>query len=103
MHEHVLVLITCGDRDEAVGIARRLVAERYAAGAQVIPIASVYRWQGDVIEDDEQLVLVKTRRERFDQIESLVAEMHSYEVPPVLMLAIDDASAPYLAWIDENV
>ncbi len=103
MNAHALVLITCGDLAEARGIAKQLVESGLAAGAQILPIESIYRWRGEIIEDQEWLMLVKTRRERFEAIESTVTEMHSYEVPPVLMIEMDDASHPYLAWIDESV
>ena len=89
--------------EEAGAIARRLVEAGLAAGAQILPIDSIYRWQADIVEDSEWLMLVKTRQERFRAIESVVNEMHSYEVPPILMIEMDDASEPYLAWIDGNV
>ena len=103
MDEHALVLITCGDPAGAKGIARHLVESGLAAGTQIIPIESIYRWEGEVVEDQEWLMLVKTRRDRFEAIESVVNEMHSYEVPPVLLFEIDQAGHPYLAWIDESV
>jgi periplasmic divalent cation tolerance protein len=103
MTEHALVLITCGDREEARAIARRLVEEGAAAGVQLLPIDSVYRWQGDVVEDDEWLLIGKTRRDRFESITGVVEEVHSYQVPPILMVAMDDASRPYLDWIDQSV
>jgi periplasmic divalent cation tolerance protein len=102
MDGHALVLITCGDLGEARVVARRLVVERLAAGTQMLPIDSIYRWQGEVVEDTEVLVLAKTKRDRFDEIEALVDGLHSYEVPPIVMLEMDVASSPYLAWIDEN-
>ena len=95
-------MITVGDREEARDIARRLVEAELAAGAQILPIDSIYRWHRDIVEDSEWLMLVKTRRDRFQAIESVVNEMHSYDVPPVLMIEMDGASGPYLAWIDEN-
>jgi len=98
-----LVLITCGDSSEARAIARRLVESRLAAGAQILPIESVYRWEGEVVEDQEWLLIVKTRTDRFDSITVVVDGMHTYQVPPVLMIVIDDASRPYLDWIDDNV
>ncbi|HYJ24701.1 MAG TPA: divalent-cation tolerance protein CutA [Acidimicrobiia bacterium] len=103
MDRHALVMITVGDRGEAGNIARRLVEAGLAAGAQILPIDSIYRWQGNIVEDNEWLMLVKTRRDRFQAIESVVNEMHSYDVPPVLMIEMDDTSRAYLAWIDENV
>ncbi|MET0565967.1 MAG: divalent-cation tolerance protein CutA [Acidimicrobiia bacterium] len=102
MDGHCLVLITCGESEEAREIARYLVESGLAAGGQIVPIESIYRWGGEIVEDHEWLILVKTHRDLFLKIESIVHEMHSYEVPPVLMLAMDAASRPYLDWITEN-
>jgi periplasmic divalent cation tolerance protein len=103
MAAHCLVLITCADREEGRGIGRRLVESRLAAGVQLIPIDSIYRWKGDLVEDHETLLVVKTRADRFEAISAVVDELHSYEVPPVLMVRIDEASSQYLDWIDEIV
>ena len=103
MGAHCLILVTCADRDEGRGIGRRLVEASLAAGVQVIPIDSIYRWKGDLVEDHETLLIVKTRTDRFEAVRSVVDEMHSYEVPPVLMIRIDEASPRYLGWIDESV
>ncbi len=102
MDGHCLVLITCGEPEEAREIARYLVESRLAAGVQIVPIESIYRWGGEIVEDHESLILVKTRRDLFEKIESVVHEMHSYEVPPVLMLAMDAGSHPYLDWITKS-
>ena len=98
-----MILITCGESTEAKAIASRLVDERLAAGVQLVPIESIYRWGGDVVEDREWLLIVKTRQDRFEQLKVVVGEMHSYDVPPVLMLEIEAASRPYLDWIDQTV
>ncbi len=103
MSEHSLVLVTVGDRGEASDIARRLVSERLAAGVQLIPIDSVYTWNEELVEDAEVLMIVKTRTEAFTAVRSLVEEIHSYEVPPILRLDIVDANRPYLDWIDASV
>ena len=100
MGEHGLILITCGEVGEARAIARRLVESQLAAGVQIAPIESIYRWGGEVVEDQEWLLIAKTRSERFHAIRDVVSEMHSYEVPPVLMVEMAEASRPYLDWID---
>jgi periplasmic divalent cation tolerance protein len=103
MTEHAFVLITCGNVDEARSIARSLVEHRLAAGAQLLPIESMYRWQGEIVEDSEVLVLAKTRGDRFDALRAMVEETHTYEVPPIVMLEMSSANRPYLDWIDDNV
>jgi periplasmic divalent cation tolerance protein len=103
MGEHGLVLITCGEAGEARSIARSLVESHLAAGVQIVPIDSVYVWDGAVVDDQEWLLIAKTRKERFDSIGAVVAEMHSYQVPPLLMIEMAAASRPYLDWIDQSL
>ncbi len=94
-----LVLITCGNDDEARRVGRHLVEHRLAAGVQIIPISSIYTWEDEIVEDQEHLLICKTTTERYDAIEDAVIERHSYQVPPILMLDIDRASDSYLEWI----
>ncbi len=103
MTEHCLVLITCGGDGEARSIARRLVEDRLAAGVQIIPIQSIYAWDDQIVEDDEVLLIAKTRADKFETIRDLVVELHSYEIPPVIRIDIGGAHLPYLEWIDQNV
>jgi periplasmic divalent cation tolerance protein len=84
-----LVLVTCGSEAEARSLARQLVEGRLAAGVQIIPISSIYTWKDEVVEDQEHLLICKTRTALYDAIESTVTEHHSYEVPPILLLEID--------------
>jgi periplasmic divalent cation tolerance protein len=99
---HVEVQITCGSTAEADRIADALVAGRLAACVQQLPIRSTYRWEGEVQHDQEILLLVKTRAERFDEISTAVAELHSYDVPALTVVAIVAGSDDYLAWIDDE-
>lgn len=99
---HALVVITCGSEDEARFIARRLVEDRLAAGVQIIPIESVYTWEGEVVEDHEWLLICKSVRARYQQIEKAVTDLHSYEVAPIYMVPMDEGSQPYLDWIDQT-
>ena len=97
---HAVVLVAVGNREEARTIASALVADRLAACVQLVPIESLYVWEGKVLDDDEVLLLVKTRADAFDRLRARVRELHSYEVPEVVMLDIAAGDAPYLDWID---
>ncbi len=99
---HVEVQITCGSPVEAERIADALVDRRLAACVQQLPIRSTYRWEGEVEHDEEILLLVKTRAERFDEIAATVADLHSYDVPALTAVAIVTGSDDYLAWIDDE-
>jgi len=98
-----LVLVTADTKRQALSIARRLVDERLAACVNVVgPIRSVYRWRNAVEEEAEFLLLIKTRASLFGRVERRVIELHSYEVPEVLMFAPSGGSAACLGWLLES-
>jgi periplasmic divalent cation tolerance protein len=98
-----VVFVTVGGRNEAGALARALVGERLCACVNLIGVRSIYRWQGAVEESDEILCVMKTTRARFPALKKRVLELHSYQVPEVIALPIEDGSAPYLAWVRESV
>ncbi len=98
--EPIVVLMTAPNREEANRIAQALVSARLAACVQILPeIESVYRWQGEVKREKEILLLAKTLRSRFDELESKVRATHSYETPEIIAVSVTDSSAPYLEWL----
>jgi periplasmic divalent cation tolerance protein len=98
--EAIVVMMTAASPDEAGRIAGMLVSARLAACVQILPeIESVYRWQGEVKREKEILVLAKTTRSRFEELESNVRALHSYETPEIIALPITAASEPYLKWL----
>ncbi|MGH7949568.1 MAG: divalent-cation tolerance protein CutA [Candidatus Binataceae bacterium] len=98
-----LVLVTASSEEEAASIGRTLVEERLAACTNLIgPIRSIYRWQGNVEDEREYLLVIKTRAELYPKIEKRVRELHSYQTPEVISVQILDGSAPYLAWLLES-
>ena len=100
---HALVTTTAGSRDEAERLASALVERRLAACVQLVPIESRYVWKGEVAAESEILLLIKTRQDRFDTVQSTIVELHSYEVPEIVLTPITAGSPSYLAWIDEAV
>ena len=99
-----LVLTTCGSLEEARNIAQELVKRQVAACVNIVPqIESVYRWQGEVESATEYLLLIKTTSEAFDRVREALSELHSYELPECVEIAIEDGSAAYLEWIGESV
>ena len=80
-------------------MAHALVERRLAACVQISEIESVYRWQGQVHQDPECRLVIKTTRERYAQVEQAIRELHSYELPAIHALAFAAVSAPYAQWI----
>jgi periplasmic divalent cation tolerance protein len=104
MTEAVLVLTTSGNESEALKIANTLVERRFAACVNIVPrIQSVYRWEGKVETSEEYLLLIKTTKIRAAEVQVLIKELHSYELPECVVISMEDGSAEYLKWIEESV
>jgi periplasmic divalent cation tolerance protein len=100
MPDALLIFCTCPDAESAARIARTLVDERLAACVNRLPgVTSVYRWQGEVHEDSEVLLLIKTRGELFEPLRARLVALHPYEVPEVIALEVAAGHAPYLDWL----
>ena len=100
----VVVLVTAPSLEDGQTMARALVSERLAACVNVVPgVRSVFFWEGAVQEETEALLLIKTRRERYEALERRILELHAYSVPEVLALRVEAGSRAYLAWVGETV
>ncbi len=98
--EAIVVLLTAANGEEAVRLADMLIGAHLAACVQILPeMESVYRWQGNIERQPEVLLLAKTTRSRFDELEKEVRALHSYETPEIIALPIVAGSTPYLAWL----
>jgi periplasmic divalent cation tolerance protein len=103
MTEIVLVLTTVPDDERAESIPRALVEEHLAACVQVHgPMISTYRWKGAVERGAERQVVIKTTRHRVPAVEARVRSMHDYELPELLVIAVDGASDEYLKWVEAS-
>ena len=104
MTDKVVVLVTCGSGKEAKRIAQALVEGRLAACVNISsPIRSVYRWRGEVCDESEVLLIIKTVRELFDAVRRTVEKLHSYQVPEIICLPIIDGAPNYLNWLGGSV
>jgi periplasmic divalent cation tolerance protein len=104
MTDKILVLTTAGSEVEANKIAHALVERRLAACVNILPkIKSVYRWQEKIEESEEWLLVIKTGQELFGKVRDAIKELHSYELPECISVAVDNGSAEYLKWIEESV
>src|SRR4030043_1126376 len=103
MSDPIVVLFCCGTEDEAVEIAHALVEERLAACVNLIsPVRSIYRWEGKIWDEREWMLIIKTQKRRFEELEKRVKSLHSYSVPEIVALPIVEGFAPYLKWLEEN-
>jgi periplasmic divalent cation tolerance protein len=96
----VLVLTTVPDGELGDAMARKLVEERLAACVNVMPpMTSFYRWQGALEREVERQIVIKTTAERVPAVQARVAELHPYELPEFVVLAVADGSTGYMAWV----
>ncbi|CCG43122.1 divalent-cation tolerance protein CutA [Magnetospirillum molischianum] len=95
-----LLYVTAASHEEALSLGRALVEARLAACANVLDgMRSVYRWQGELREDQEVVLILKTRADLADAATSRLCELHSYECPCVVRLPIEGGNPGFLAWI----
>ena len=104
MTDKILVLTTAASKEEASKIGRLLVERLLAACVNVVPqMTSIYRWEGEIEEAEEWLLIVKTTRGAFERVRDAIKELHSYDVPECIAISIESGSMEYLSWIGDSV
>ncbi len=99
----VLVLTTVPDDASAEVIARTLVEERLAACVNLLPpMVSIYRWQGAVEREQERQLVIKTTVDRIAGLQKRLKELHPYQLPEFIVVAVDGGSDQYLKWVTET-
>ncbi len=101
MPTHTLVVLsTVPDEQTGERIATALLEENLVACVNMLPgVRSLYRWQGALQKEQEWLLVIKTRGDRYDKLEQRLRELHPYEVCEILALDVARGSAPYLDWV----
>lgn len=100
---YCMIFSTAGSQTEADKIASALLENRAAACVQMTPIKSVYRWQGKIEHSDEIHLLIKTRDELYLKAQEIIKANHSYEVPQIVKVPINDGLPAYLKWIKDEI
>jgi periplasmic divalent cation tolerance protein len=104
MSEHCVIFITAGSKEMADKLSRGLVENKLAFCVNTVPgIQSTYHWEGKIHVDEEILLIVKTRKDLYDALESWVKTNHSYDVPEIIALPIERGLPEYLSGIDDWV
>ncbi len=101
MTQYCLVYITTKDEEEARRIGKALIGEKLAACVNLHHIKSIFRWQGEISQEDEVAMLAKTKAELVDELVSRVKELHSYEVPCIVVLPVEKGNPDFLEWISQ--
>lgn len=104
MSDAMIILCTCPDAETASALSRSLVEAKLAACVNIVQgIRSIYRWQGEVSDDREALMVIKSLTSCYQALEAWIVENHPYDVPEVIAVPVDRVSASYLAWIESSV
>ena len=104
MTDTVVVLTTVPSADAGADIARGLVEEGLCACGNVVPgVRSIYRWAGEIQDEAEALLVLKTERRLVAALKARLPALHPYQVPELLVLPVEDGHAPYLAWVAASV
>jgi periplasmic divalent cation tolerance protein len=102
--DRLVLLVSAPEGPAAEALARTLVGEGLAACVNRLPgVRSTYRWQGQVHEDAETLLVIKSTGAAYPALERRIRELHPYETPEVIALPIVRGSQPYLEWLDASV
>jgi periplasmic divalent cation tolerance protein len=102
--DKIVILVTAGSQAEGKKIARHLVETKLAACVNISqPIESVYRWEGKIAEEGEFLLIIKSTRELFPEIEAEILKVHSYHTPEIICLPVIEGSRDYLQWVSDSV
>tara|TARA_R100001440_G_scaffold58868_1_gene78676 strand:- start:1717 stop:2037 length:321 start_codon:yes stop_codon:yes gene_type:complete len=99
-----LILCTTDSSDSAKQLARSLLEKKLVACVNIVPnMTSIYSWQGELHEDHEWLLLIKSTAERFSDIKSTISANHPYDSPELISINIEDGLPDYLTWIQDSV
>lgn len=103
MSEFRVVFCTIDTIERAKQLAHELVKNRLAACVNIIPRGtSIYEWKGEIVEDKEFLLIIKTKATLYSKLETKIKELHPYEVPEIVSLNLEEGSKDYLDWIKDN-
>ena len=97
------MLLCTASEGESDQLAKLLVEERLAACVNITGVRSFYRWKNELCADTERLLIIKSEKSRVDRIIARIMEVHSYEVPEILVVPIVAGSEQYLKWVERSV
>lgn len=98
----IVVLVTTSSEEEAKKIARVLVEQGLVACVNILPqLKSIFQWEGKISEEEECLMILKTRMSLFKALEKRINTQHSYDVPEIIALPIIEGAQSYLSWVQD--
>lgn len=99
----IVIFCTVPTKDDAKKISNAVISEKLAACVSIVDkVNSLFSWNGEVCSENELLLVIKTKRELFSKIETVIKEIHSYNVPEIIALPVVMGSEDYLGWIEHE-
>ncbi|MEW8028309.1 MAG: divalent-cation tolerance protein CutA [Candidatus Thiodiazotropha sp.] len=97
----LLILCTAPDRETALKLSRSLLEQGLAACVNITsPVTSVYHWQGRLEQSDEILLLIKTTKQQYQNVEAMLRAQHPYELPEIIAVPVEQGLDDYLDWVE---
>jgi len=100
--QEICVVFSTAPAADSAALARMLIDRRLVACVNMVPVRSFYRWKGEFCDDEEHLLIIKTRKEKADAVIAAIKTLHPYEVPEIIALPVITGYMPYLEWVHEE-
>lgn len=100
---HFVVMLCTSPREKSEKIARALVEDRLAACVNISSVMSYFRWDEELCDEKEDLLIIKTERRMINEITERIKDIHSYELPEVIVLPIIGGYDKYLEWVAGSI
>lgn len=100
--QEICVIYSTVPPARSADLAQRLLEKNLVACVNILPVRSLYRWKGESCDDEEHLLIIKTRKSLADKVICTLKSMHPYEVPEIIALPVIAGHEPYLSWVYEQ-
>lgn len=102
--EFIVIYCTVPNKKEGKEIAKVLIENKFAACVNILDkMESIFSWDGEMCEEKEALMVIKTKKDHFENVKHVIQKLHSYTVPEIISLPIAQADETYLKWIEHEV
>jgi periplasmic divalent cation tolerance protein len=101
--DYCLIITTTDTKENADAITQLLLEEKLVACVQSTMIQSSYHWERKIIKSEEIHLQMKSKRSLFEKVQRAIEHLHTYDVPEIIMLPIEDANPSYLQWLEEEI
>lgn len=100
----LLVFTSVGSEQQAITIAEELIQQELCVSVNILPtMRSIYRFNGKVYDDEENLLVIKTIKELFEDVSEVINQMHTYEIPEIMGIPVEACQDNFMKWVNRNV